>query len=160
VVWPSGRAVPSSFWPTRAARDLQETVQKAPGFHRGMNGRNVRRFRRYRTDSNPWMSTPRAQYAKLSNTNSCPPQSQTVRRQRHILGAHVLGEYSVEVIQTVAACMTAGMRIEQLAELQLAYPTVTEALGLAARRLVRELGVVPMAPSWDDVEPQLSTAYT
>lgn len=75
------------------------------------------------------------------------------RRQRHILGAHVLGEYSVEVIQMVAACMAAGMRIEQLAELQLAYPTFTEAVGLAARRLVRELGVVPMAPSWSDIEP-------
>ena len=73
---------------------------------------------------------------------------------------HVLGEYSVEVIQTAAACMAAGMRIEQLAELQLAYPTVTEALGMAARRLVRELGVVPMAPSWDDMKPQLSTAFT
>ncbi|MGO8947487.1 MAG: dihydrolipoyl dehydrogenase family protein [Ktedonobacterales bacterium] len=82
------------------------------------------------------------------------------RRQRHILGAHVLGGYSAEVIQTVAACMAAGMRIEQLAELQLAYPTFTEAVGLAARRLVRELGVVPMAPSWEDIEPQLSTAFT
>jgi pyruvate/2-oxoglutarate dehydrogenase complex dihydrolipoamide dehydrogenase (E3) component len=81
------------------------------------------------------------------------------RRQRHILGAHVLGEYSVEVIQTAAACMAAGMRVEQLAELQLAYPTVTNALGLAARQLVRELGVVPMAPSWDDVRPQLSSVF-
>jgi pyruvate/2-oxoglutarate dehydrogenase complex dihydrolipoamide dehydrogenase (E3) component len=82
------------------------------------------------------------------------------RRQRYILGAHVLGEYSAEVIQMVAACMAAGMKIEQLAELQLAYPTFTEAVGLAARRLVRELGVVPMAPSWGDIGPQLPSVFT
>src|SRR5262249_13211466 len=74
-------------------------------------------------------------------------------RQRTILGAHVLGEYSVEVIQMVAACMAGGMRVEQLAELQLAYPTFTEAVGQAARKLVRELGLVPLAPAWSDIEP-------
>ncbi len=68
-------------------------------------------------------------------------------RQRYILGAHVLGEYSVEIIQMVAACMAGGMRVEQVAELQLAYPTFTEAVGMAARRLVRELGVVELAPT-------------
>ena len=30
------------------------------------------------------------------------------RRDRTILGAHVLGEYSAETVQTVAACMAAG----------------------------------------------------
>lgn len=74
-------------------------------------------------------------------------------RQRHILGAHVLGEYSVEVIQMVAACMAGGMRIEQVAELQLAHPTFTEAVGLAARKLVRELGVVPLTSAYGDVGP-------
>ena len=70
--------------------------------------------------------------------------------QRYILGAHVLGEYSVEVIQMVAGCMAGGMRVEKLAELQLAYPTFTEAVGMAARRLVRELGLIPLAPSWSE----------
>lgn len=74
-------------------------------------------------------------------------------RQRYILGAHVLGEYSVEVIQMVAACIAGGMRIEQVAELQLAYPTFTEAIGLAARKLVRELGAVPLAPIVGDIGP-------
>jgi pyruvate/2-oxoglutarate dehydrogenase complex dihydrolipoamide dehydrogenase (E3) component len=74
-------------------------------------------------------------------------------RHHYILGAHVLGEYSVEVIQMVAACMAGGMRIEQLAELQLAYPTFTEAVGVAARQLVRELGLVPLAPTWSDAGP-------
>ena len=36
--------------------------------------------------------------------------------RRQIVGAHVLGEYSAEVIQMVAACMAAGMRIEEVAE--------------------------------------------
>ena len=44
------------------------------------------------------------------------------RQTRTILGAHVLGEYSAETVQTVAACMAAGMTIEQVAELQLAFP--------------------------------------
>ncbi|MGZ3599886.1 MAG: dihydrolipoyl dehydrogenase family protein [Ktedonobacterales bacterium] len=73
-------------------------------------------------------------------------------RQRYILGAHVLGEYSVEVIQMVAACMAGGMRVEQVAQLQLAYPTFTEAVGLAARKLVRELGVVSRVPAVGDME--------
>jgi hypothetical protein len=38
-------------------------------------------------------------------------------RRRYILGAHVLGEYSAEVIQMAAACMAANMRVEQIAEL-------------------------------------------
>jgi pyruvate/2-oxoglutarate dehydrogenase complex dihydrolipoamide dehydrogenase (E3) component len=41
--------------------------------------------------------------------------------------------------------MAAGMWVEQLAELELAYPTYTAIVGLAARHLVRELGVMPLA---------------
>ncbi len=54
------------------------------------------------------------------------------RRAHTILGAHMLGEYSAETVQTVAACMVAGMSIEQVAELQLAFPTFTEAVCMAA----------------------------
>jgi hypothetical protein len=32
--------------------------------------------------------------------------------------------------------------------LQIAYPTFTAILGLAARRIVAELGVMPLAPEW------------
>jgi pyruvate/2-oxoglutarate dehydrogenase complex dihydrolipoamide dehydrogenase (E3) component len=74
------------------------------------------------------------------------------RRRRYILGAHVIGEYSVEIIQMVAACMTSGMRVEQLAELQLAYPTFTEAVGMAAQKLVRELGLAPLPQLWSDTK--------
>ena len=74
------------------------------------------------------------------------------RRHRYILGAHVIGEYSVEVIQMVAACMASGMRVEQVAELQLAYPTFTEAVGMAAQKLVRELGLAPLPQLWSDIK--------
>jgi pyruvate/2-oxoglutarate dehydrogenase complex dihydrolipoamide dehydrogenase (E3) component len=73
------------------------------------------------------------------------------RRRRSILGAHVIGEYSVEIIQMVAACMASDMRIEQLAELQLAYPTFTEAVGMAAQKLMRELGLAPLPQLWSDI---------
>src|SRR6187399_2610534 len=61
--------------------------------------------------------------------------------RRQIVGAHVLGEYSGEVIQMVAACMAAGMRVEEVAELQLAFPTFTEGVGMAAQMVVRALGI-------------------
>ncbi|HKP53746.1 MAG TPA: NAD(P)/FAD-dependent oxidoreductase [Chloroflexia bacterium] len=62
---------------------------------------------------------------------------------RRVLGAHVVGEQAVEVIQIVAAGMAADMRVEQLAGLELAYPTFTSIVGLAARNIVRELGAHP-----------------
>lgn len=73
------------------------------------------------------------------------------RDTRRILGAHVVGEDAVEIVQIVAAGMAANMRIEQLAELELAYPTFAAIVGLAARQLVRELGVVPLARQWQNL---------
>jgi pyruvate/2-oxoglutarate dehydrogenase complex dihydrolipoamide dehydrogenase (E3) component len=75
-----------------------------------------------------------------------------VERHRHyVLGAHVLGEYSAEVVQTVAACMAANLRIEQIAELQPAFPTFTEAVTVAAKMVVRQMGIAPTAPSWGEL---------
>jgi pyruvate/2-oxoglutarate dehydrogenase complex dihydrolipoamide dehydrogenase (E3) component len=65
-----------------------------------------------------------------------------------ILGAHIVGEQALEAIQLIAAGMAADMWVEQLAELELAYPTYTAIVGLAARHLVRDLGVMPLAPEW------------
>jgi pyruvate/2-oxoglutarate dehydrogenase complex dihydrolipoamide dehydrogenase (E3) component len=65
-----------------------------------------------------------------------------------ILGAHIVGEQALESIQLIAAGMAGDMWVEQLAELELAYPTYTAAVGLAARHLVRELGVMPLASEW------------
>jgi dihydrolipoamide dehydrogenase len=72
-----------------------------------------------------------------------------VSQETHrILGAHIVGEQALEAIQLVAAGMAADMWVEQLAELELAYPTYTAIVGLAARRVLRELGVMPLAPQW------------
>ncbi|HET7269996.1 MAG TPA: NAD(P)/FAD-dependent oxidoreductase [Rubrobacter sp.] len=70
------------------------------------------------------------------------------RSSRLILGAHIVGEQAVEVIQLVAAAMGAGMRVEHLADLELAYPTFTAIVGLAARQLARDLDLVPVSPRW------------
>lgn len=67
-----------------------------------------------------------------------------------ILGAHIVGEQALEAIQLVAAAMSADMWVEQLADLELAYPTYTAIVGLAARQAVRRLGVLPLAPQWRD----------
>ena len=70
-------------------------------------------------------------------------------RQTHaILGAHVLGEYSAETVQTVAACMAAEMTIERVAELQLAFPTFTEAVSMAAQKICRSLGIGSFPQVW------------
>lgn len=70
------------------------------------------------------------------------------RATRQLLGAHVVGEQAVEVVQLIATGMAAGLHIEQLAELELAYPTFTEIVGLAARQLVRALNLASLAPQW------------
>jgi pyruvate/2-oxoglutarate dehydrogenase complex dihydrolipoamide dehydrogenase (E3) component len=66
------------------------------------------------------------------------------RSTRRILGAHVVGEQAVEVVQLAAATMAAEQPVDQLAALQLAYPTFTAIVGLAAREAVRELGDAPV----------------
>lgn len=65
-----------------------------------------------------------------------------------VIGAHVVGEQALEVTQMIAAGMAAGIRVEQLAELEIAYPTYAAIVGLAARRIVSDLGIMPLAPEW------------
>jgi pyruvate/2-oxoglutarate dehydrogenase complex dihydrolipoamide dehydrogenase (E3) component len=70
-------------------------------------------------------------------------------RGRHIiLGAHVVGEYSAETVQTVAVAMAGGMSVEQIAELQLAYPTFTEGVSMAAQKICRTIGVGRFPRVW------------
>jgi pyruvate/2-oxoglutarate dehydrogenase complex dihydrolipoamide dehydrogenase (E3) component len=72
-----------------------------------------------------------------------------VSQENHrILGAHVVGEQALEIVHLVAAAMSADMWVEQLAELEIAYPTYTAVVGLAARQIVRQLGVMPLAAQW------------
>jgi Pyridine nucleotide-disulphide oxidoreductase, dimerisation domain len=64
------------------------------------------------------------------------------------LGGHVLGEYSAETVQTIATAMAAGMTVEQVAELQLAYPTFTEAVSMAAQKICRTIGIGRFPQAW------------
>lgn len=70
------------------------------------------------------------------------------RGDHAILGAHVIGEYAAETVQTAAAAMAAGMTVEQVAELQLAYPTFTEGVSMAAQKICRTLGVGHFPRVW------------
>jgi pyruvate/2-oxoglutarate dehydrogenase complex dihydrolipoamide dehydrogenase (E3) component len=64
-----------------------------------------------------------------------------VRRGDHtIVGAHVVGEQALEIVHVAAVGMASGMRVEQLARLEIAYPTYTAVLGSAAQQIVRDLG--------------------
>jgi pyruvate/2-oxoglutarate dehydrogenase complex dihydrolipoamide dehydrogenase (E3) component len=81
------------------------------------------------------------------------------RPTRHVLGAHIVGEQAVEVVQIAATAMRAGMPVEQLADVEFAYPTFTAILGLAARRILRELGLVAVSPRWGIPERTLGTEW-
>jgi pyruvate/2-oxoglutarate dehydrogenase complex dihydrolipoamide dehydrogenase (E3) component len=80
------------------------------------------------------------------------------RHRRYILGAHVLGEYSAEVIQMAAACMVANLRVEQVAEIQPAFPTFTEGVSMAAQEVTRRLGIAAWAPGFTDLTPVVDEA--
>ncbi len=58
-----------------------------------------------------------------------------------------------------AVGMAAGMWVEQLAELQIAYPTYTAVIGMAARKISRQLGVVPLAQEWRSLDRRQQENY-
>jgi len=72
-----------------------------------------------------------------------------------ILGAHVVGEQAVEIVQLVAAGMSSGIKIDQLAELELAYPTYTAIVGLAARKLMVKLASSTPSLQWRALNPTI-----
>ena len=74
------------------------------------------------------------------------------RATERVIGAHVVGEQAVEVVQMVAAGMAGGLTVDQLADLEFAYPTFAAIVGLAARQLQRELGNVPVAQEWRELK--------
>jgi pyruvate/2-oxoglutarate dehydrogenase complex dihydrolipoamide dehydrogenase (E3) component len=75
-------------------------------------------------------------------------------RNRHtILGGHVIGEYSAEIIQVIAACMVAGLSVEQIGELPFAFPTFTEAVSMAAQKICRRIDVGRFPAVWSYLGP-------
>lgn len=63
----------------------------------------------------------------------------------------MVGEQALEVVQLVAASMKTGARVETLARLKIAYPTFAVMVGIAARRIMRELGMEPVSSYWRDL---------
>jgi pyruvate/2-oxoglutarate dehydrogenase complex dihydrolipoamide dehydrogenase (E3) component len=71
------------------------------------------------------------------------------RDTRQVIGAHVIGEQAVEVVQIAATAMAAGISVERLAEVEFAYPTFTSIVGLAARQVVHALRLGGDAAAWE-----------
>lgn len=61
------------------------------------------------------------------------------QKTHKILGCHVVGERAVEIVQTAAIAMTAGMRVDDLAQIPFSFPTYTAILGRASAMLTRAL---------------------
>ncbi len=74
------------------------------------------------------------------------------RGSRQLIGAHVMGEQALEIVHLVAAGMAAGMQIDQLAALEIAYPTFTAVVGLAARRLAARLAGAAPSAQWRELD--------
>ena len=71
------------------------------------------------------------------------------RATQRVLGAHVIGEQAVEVVQIAATAMAAEMPVERLAEIEFAYPTFTSIVGLAARQVVHALRLGGGVEAWE-----------
>ncbi|NUP06383.1 MAG: NAD(P)/FAD-dependent oxidoreductase [Polyangiaceae bacterium] len=63
------------------------------------------------------------------------------RKTGFLLGCHVVGERAVDIVQTAAIAITAGMGVAALARVPLSFPTYTGALGRAAAIATRELNM-------------------
>ena len=61
------------------------------------------------------------------------------RKTATILGCHVVGERAVEIVQVAAIAMAAGLRMDQLMQIPLAFPTYTGNLAYAAAAAARQL---------------------
>ena len=58
-----------------------------------------------------------------------------------ILGCHVVGERGVEITQVAAIAISAGMRVDDLAQVPLSFPTYTATLGRVAASAARQLNL-------------------
>jgi pyruvate/2-oxoglutarate dehydrogenase complex dihydrolipoamide dehydrogenase (E3) component len=81
------------------------------------------------------------------------------RQTQRVLGAHVVGEQALEVVQMVATGMSSQLTVEELMALELAYPTFASIIGLAARQLVREFGRMKVSPEWRSIQEARPTEW-
>ena len=61
------------------------------------------------------------------------------RKTCKILGCHVIGERAVDIVEVAAIAIAAGMRVDELAQIPLSYPTYAGALVRAAVSAARQL---------------------
>lgn len=73
------------------------------------------------------------------------------RETGRVLGAHVVGEQAVEIVHVAAAAMAGDLRVGQVADLALAYPTYTAVIGQAARRAAEELAGRTRSSDWREL---------
>ena len=73
-----------------------------------------------------------------------------VDRETHrLVAAHVVGEQALEIVHVVAAGIARPIcGSSNWPSCRSPLPDLHTMLGLAARRLVAELGVTPLAPEW------------
>jgi pyruvate/2-oxoglutarate dehydrogenase complex dihydrolipoamide dehydrogenase (E3) component len=64
------------------------------------------------------------------------------RGTRQILGCHVVGERAVELTQVAAVAMAGRMRVDDLAQVPLSFPTYAGVLGRVAAQAARRLNVL------------------
>ena len=55
--------------------------------------------------------------------------------------------------------MVAEAPVENLASLELSYPTYISIVGLAARRAVFYLGLMKLAPEWHEIGPHYAAEW-
>jgi pyruvate/2-oxoglutarate dehydrogenase complex dihydrolipoamide dehydrogenase (E3) component len=72
------------------------------------------------------------------------------RKSHTILGCHIVGERAGELAQLAAVAMAGKMKVEQLALVPFTFPTYANALGRAAIRAVRQLGVPGLEDGFAD----------
>ncbi len=73
------------------------------------------------------------------------------RESKLIVGAHVVGEQAVEVVSMVAMGIAGKLTVDEVANIEFAYPTFAGIVGLTAREIQRELGSISLAPEWREL---------
>lgn len=79
------------------------------------------------------------------------------RPTRTIVGCHVVGERAVEITQVAAIAIAAGMRVDDLSQVPLSFPTYAGILGRAAATATRQLNlkVIWQASQMEDIQTRL-----
>jgi len=63
------------------------------------------------------------------------------RKTCKVIGCHVIGERAVDIAEVAAIAIAAGMRVDDLAQIPLAYPTYGAILARAALMAAGQLGL-------------------